>query len=337
MRIGIVGVSNHAARLRKLVSGFSDVDSVYAFHPVASRIRDLESKGLEPKVQFGSDLTSLLTVDRLIIASPPDTHKNYLELALKNRVMTLCEKPPVVSIQDLDWLMRLPEEDRGLLQFNFNHRSSAFVRSVREAQDSGRYGKLISLDFWSCHGLSFESGFAESWRAGGGHLFGKGDIVSNLAIHYLDSAMELCGKLQRLSLRPQSFGPIDGVTDTVQLRPDFESGILVNVICSYASPLRLEFKALFQDALVEFRSNNLRVFSPRRSFDASGRFCEPKEQSVRHWPTSRDYFNESLELALRDFIFGKKDGERHLAAFEASLTVTRALLESTAGLKSGIV
>ena len=86
MKISIIGYKNHASRLESLLKGIGMRPHMWNHHT--------------------DNFTDLIGSTAIIIASPNDTHVEYIKKILEvcPESYIFCEKPPAVNLGELDYL-----------------------------------------------------------------------------------------------------------------------------------------------------------------------------------------------------------------------------------------
>lgn len=114
IRLGIIGTGRIAARMVpevKYVSGIN-IDAVYNPHVENARkfVEQFEVN------KYTDDLEEFYAeVDAVYIASPHQTHYEYIKSAITHRKHVLCEKPMVLKKEQAEELFRLAEENKVVL------------------------------------------------------------------------------------------------------------------------------------------------------------------------------------------------------------------------------
>lgn len=114
IRLGIIGTGRIASRMIpevKYVSGIN-TDAVYNPHIESAR-RFAEKFELN---KYMDDLEEFYAeIDAVYIASPHQTHYDYIKSAVMHRKHVLCEKPMVLQRKQAEEVFRLAEENRVVL------------------------------------------------------------------------------------------------------------------------------------------------------------------------------------------------------------------------------
>ncbi len=112
-------------------------------HPPALAAAQSEL-GLDPAVCFASQDEALARVacDVVIIATPPDDHRDACERALARRCAVLVEKPFTLTLCDATSLVTMAEMAGVPLLVAQNYRYMRAFRTARQFLASGRLGRL---------------------------------------------------------------------------------------------------------------------------------------------------------------------------------------------------
>lgn len=312
--VGIVGDRHHAARLKDVLerSGLADVAAIY--HP------DRVPEGGRGTREF----KDLLAQDAVVVASPNRTHFAYLErLGGTYDGYVFCEKPPVATRDELDRLQIDPERTF----FNFNYRFSRLRDAIEAGIEDGSLGTPLHFHAAMAQGLAFKDSYPASWRADGANHLNA--ILDTKAIHYVDLACELFGKLERCDYATGIAAGTGTAFDTCTVNLVFESNVTATLFASYAAPLVTEVQVIGTNGVIEYSGNRLRGLGPRDTFDARGYFAPPPERILKDYGADGDgMYEESLDRSMRYFLEHCRDRApfpAHLA--DASLRANRLLFD----------
>ncbi|MBQ7680229.1 MAG: Gfo/Idh/MocA family oxidoreductase [Butyrivibrio sp.] len=112
MKLGIIGTGRIAARFVPEAAQVAGIrlTGVYNPHP-GSAERFVQAHGGSQTMTPLTDLSSLFDLcDAVYIASPHETHYDYIMAALAHDKHVLCEKPMVLSAQEVEQCFRLARE-----------------------------------------------------------------------------------------------------------------------------------------------------------------------------------------------------------------------------------
>jgi len=314
--LGIIGYRNHAARLMSLVEKRDDCKIKYIYHPTKA-ISDYRST---------NNISDLYSCDGVIIASPNNTHFNYIATLLENSdCAILCEKPPVTSLIELKKLEKLSIADKHRLFFNFNYRFSNISENLQKNLNSKEIGKPIHVSIFSTHGLAFKKGYSNSWRADGKKNLHS--VLETVTIHYLDLLVFCLGKINKSYYFPTLVSENGTAYDTSTVILLYKNGTTISIVNSYAAPHINDISIIGTNGFFTIRNDQLMIRSPRETFDKRGFFKFPPIFHKSKFSIQNDYTN-SLTKAFNYFliqVLEQKDMD--INQFEASLLTNRLVID----------
>ena len=95
MKVAVVGAGSMGGKHAELLSGMESVDGLYVVDADASRSADVAGRTGGQAVTFEE---AVAAADALIIATPPEFHRQAVETALDAGRHVLCEKPLTESL-----------------------------------------------------------------------------------------------------------------------------------------------------------------------------------------------------------------------------------------------
>jgi predicted dehydrogenase len=315
-KLGIIGYRNQASRLISLCTEIQNCKIDHIYHPTKS-IADN---------RLTNNFSDLLECDAVIIATPNHTHFYYIKKLLENfNGYIFCEKPPVTSLSDIEFLTKLPITTKEKFFFNFNYRFSKLGDIIKNNLFISQIGQIISVQITLAHGLAFKKEYLASWRADG--TINQHNILDNLTIHYLDLANFCFGEPSHLSYYP-SFMSKNGTSyDTCNLLIQFGDGKTTSVLNSYASPFIHEVLIIGINGIITIRDNQLKIYSPRDTFNENGSFTTPPIVLSNEFNLENVYA-DSLKNSLDYFISNVLNKQPiNLDHFKTSLATNRLILE----------
>lgn len=308
IKVGIIGYKNHARILIELIDSNASCKLEYIYHPT----KDLNFSNST------NNIADLYSCDVVIIASPNDTHYEYINLLLSNsKCYIFCEKIPVTKLEDVEKLEKLSDEDKGRLYFNYNFRYSYF----NETLQNPNLGKFQHINIIATHGLAFKSEFKNSWRAKNPHA-----ITETVSIHFIDLLTHNLGKIKSFLYYHYPY------SNTSLITAVFENGITCSIFASYASPLHNEMTIIGTDGILKMTDDRIIVRSPRDTFDDNGFFKEPPITKNTRINLQED-LAWSLEESLDIFMTHVRVKQPLNYFFDESLYSNRILLEMEKTIK----
>ena len=211
-----------------------------------ARLREVQAMfGIERTYTDATEMFSKERLDFVDIATTAPSHRPLVELAAKNRVPAICQKPFAPAIDDARAMVRVCAEAGIPLMVHENFRWQSPLIAVKRAIESG----AIGAPYWGR--ISFRSGY--DVYAGQPYLAeGERFIVEDLGVHVLDTARFLFGDVSSLSARLQRVNPKVKGEDVATMLLAHENGVTSVVDCSYSSKLEEE---LFPQTIVDIEGS----------------------------------------------------------------------------------
>lgn len=147
------------------------------FYAAAGRTHDkavafAEKYGVEKVYDQIDELFEDPKTDVIYIATPHNTHADYIRKAVEHGKHVLAEKAITLNSRELDEVMRLAEEKNVIVAEAMTIYHMPLYRKLREMLDSGRLGRvnLITVNFGSFKEYDMENRFFNKKLAGGALL-----------------------------------------------------------------------------------------------------------------------------------------------------------------------
>lgn len=232
VRVAVVGLGAQGRFYAELVAaGRAPSLSLAALcgpNPASTSSEKHQQFADELGVQLFTDLRQLLDsrqVDAIVITTPHYEHPRIGIEALRAGIHVLVEKPVGVYTKQVEDLLQVADQHPELtLAVMFNQRTNPLYAELKQAIDSGSYGRLRHSTWQITHWWRPDAYFTASpWRASWGGE--GGGVLINQAQHQLDLWQWLCGTVERCFARVQ-FGfrrdiPVD---DEVHALVQFSGG-----------------------------------------------------------------------------------------------------------------
>jgi len=181
-------------------------------------------------------ITELLAgeqLDVVILCTPPDLHCEQTLAAFAAGVHVICEKPPALSLAELDKMQAAADAAGLALAIVFQQRTGSAAAHVKHLLDSGSLGRPLlaqSQTLW----LRLDDYYAADWRGtwdgeGGGTTLGHGIHQMDLLAHLLGDWAEVDARLWRLA---RDIEMEDVSTATIR----FANGVVATAVSSVLSP-----------------------------------------------------------------------------------------------------
>ena len=157
------------------------VKGAYDINP--EKNADIEEYGLH----IYPDAESLLAdpeIDLILIATPNNFHKDYAIRAMRAGKHVLCEKPCMLSLEDLDEVLAVAKETGKLFTVHQNRRWDRDYLLIKRVLEEGTIGKPFFIE----SRVNGARGVPGDWRcakeAGGGMMYDWG-------VHLIDQILQL--------------------------------------------------------------------------------------------------------------------------------------------------
>ncbi|MFA9477269.1 Gfo/Idh/MocA family protein [Phycisphaerales bacterium AB-hyl4] len=213
--------------------------------------------GEEFGVPGTADLQEILSradVDAVTVATPSGAHLDVIEPAAAAGKHVLCEKPLEVTTDRVRKVIEVCRKHDVLLAGVFQSRLSRNAHRIREAMQSGRFGRLVLASMqlrWYRDQAYYDS---SDWR-GTWSLDGGGALM-NQGIHFVDLLCYLVGDPDEVQAyaATRAHASIE-VEDTIAATLHFPGGglgtIEASTACAPGFPRRLEISGEHGTALLE--------------------------------------------------------------------------------------
>jgi predicted dehydrogenase len=198
------------------------------------------------------DLDALLaaeSVDLVHLCTPPGLHAAQARAALARGATVLCEKPPVLSLAELDAVESAARADGGSFATVFQHRFGSGARTLRGLVGDPRFGRSTVA---VCHTLWFrpDSYFAVPWR-GGFDVEGGGPTMGH-GIHQFDLLLSILGEWTSVVAVAARQAKPTATEDLSCAIVTFADGAIATVVNSVVSPRETSYLRFdFEHATVE--------------------------------------------------------------------------------------
>lgn len=269
------------------------------------------------------DLDAVLAdpkVDAVIIATPTDTHVDYIEKAAKAGKPIYCEKPLDQSLERVERAMAALERHPVPFMLGFNRRFDPDNAALRKAVKNGEIGRLNMLMSWSREPAPPP---IEYVRVSGGYFV-------DATIHDIDLLCWIAGErpVEVLAVGSCMFDPqigAEGDFDMTMTTLKMPSGALVHInnarACAYGFDQRIE--ALGDTGMVQtlnHRDDNLVRWDSRRTV---------AREPLKHFFLER--YDQSFYNALDEFHAAITEGRAPSATEQdgrAALAIALACAQS---------
>ena len=250
-RIAIVGTGGIANSHARAITSLPDRAELVAGVDVdLDRAKEFATKWDVPTVY--PSLTELLAaggVDLIHLCTPPNSHVPLAAECLAANVDVLMEKPPTLSLDELDSLLEAERASSAQVACIFQHRFGSGAVRLRQLVDDGVLGRpLVAL----CNTVWYrdDAYFAVPWRGtfeveGGGPTMGHG-------IHQYDLLLSILGPWQKVTALAARQARPTQTEDVSMAMVTFENGAVASIVNSLVSPRQTsQLRFDYENATVE--------------------------------------------------------------------------------------
>jgi predicted dehydrogenase len=172
-------------------------------------------------------------IDIVHLCSPPGLHIVQGETALAAGVSVLSEKPPALSLAELDRIRRAEEASSGWFATVSQHRFGGRANWLRERTRDGALGETMTAvcnTLWYRPDEYFDVPWRGTWESeGGGPTMGHG-------IHQIDTMLSIVGPWREVTaVAARRARPVE-TEDFSAALVTLESGAVVSIVNSLLSP-----------------------------------------------------------------------------------------------------
>lgn len=148
-----------------------------------------------------TQLFEIRNIDSVIVCTPPDSHFEYIKMALEAKKHVLVEKPFTQNSEQSSVLLELAKNSETILRCGFNHRFHPALLELKEIITRGDLGTIKFSR--SLYGIGLRDEYREEWRANpkvaaGGQFMEQGS-------HLVDLMQFLLGNINSIFLKPMNF------------------------------------------------------------------------------------------------------------------------------------
>jgi len=215
------------------------------------------------------DLCADPDLDVILVAMPSYMHADATVLALENGKNVLCEKPMALSVKDCQRMIDARNASGKKLMIAHVLRFWASYIQAREIITSGKYGKVISANFYRYGKRPGSSWYVQEQFSGG--------VPMDLHVHDVDAALFFWGKPDEISSGGRY---VDSLPTFVHSRWDYKQGptVLLESYWDSSTPFQAGFKIIFEKAALIWDmvgANELRLYVDKdKHITHGGRFVE---------------------------------------------------------------
>jgi len=273
MRFGFIGCGLVAQFHGQAVNASEKAELV----AVADVVPELAQKfAAQYRCEAAESIEALLARDDIEIVNVLVPNMYHGETAIRVAQAgkhVLVEKPPELTLEKVDAMMKACEEAGVFLGVVLQVRFRKAIEAIKAAIDAGRFGKLLQGDAYMKWYRGPDYYVPGTWRAS--QAAGAGVIVQH-AFHYFDLLQYLLGPVKSVWARTLNLAhPQADLEDTVYAILDFENGAKGLVEGSTAfypgTDIRIEING----------ENGTAIMQGERIIEWSFRDDQPEDEAIR--------------------------------------------------------
>ena len=132
------------------------------------------------------------SLDAIFVCLPNYLTRDAVVMGLESGKHVFAEKPPGISVAQVQEMIEAERKSGKKLKFGFNHRYHPAIMKAKELIDSGQFGDILWLR--GRYGKSVDENFGSNWRAQ--KKYAGGGILMDQGIHMVDLMLYFCGDFQ---------------------------------------------------------------------------------------------------------------------------------------------
>lgn len=234
-RTAIVGTGGIAAAHAHALQGLAHRAELVAVADTdSSRARTFAKRWNVPHVYGGvAELLAAQQLDLIHLCTPPQQHAPLALQCMRTGAVVLVEKPPTLSLAELDALAEAERDSAGHVATVFQHRFGSTAGRLRRMAAAGELGRPL-LATCATQWYRGDDYFGAPWRGtweseGGGPTMGHG-------IHQFDLLLSILGPWKEITgLAVRQARPTD-TEDVSMALVTFDNGAVATVVNSVVSP-----------------------------------------------------------------------------------------------------
>ena len=162
-------------------------------------------------------------VEVIDIITPNHLHTEFVLKAAKAKKHVLCEKPPAMSLEETDRMIRVCREAGVKFGIFVQCRMRGPMRFIKAALDQGRFGKILRVDAVMKWFRPADYYKMDAWRSN--RKCGAGVTIQH-AFHYIDLLQYLMGPAEAVLAEMRNLAhPEIKIEDTLDARITFANGV----------------------------------------------------------------------------------------------------------------
>jgi phthalate 4,5-cis-dihydrodiol dehydrogenase len=162
-------------------------------------------------------------VDVVYVATPPELHREHVEIAARNGKHIVVEKPMALNLEDCEAMIAAAESNGVKLLAGHTHSFDAPIRKMREIVKSGEIGELSMINTWNINEFNPRPWPTEELKSTFGPILNQGP-------HQVDIVRQIAGGMVK-SVRASTIADgLRGVEGGYTCFLEFENGVPATLV-----------------------------------------------------------------------------------------------------------
>lgn len=190
MNVLIIGFGAAGKYYYELLKNFNFVKNIY----ISDNIELPKFKKIK-KFKFNKENLKNHNIEYAVVATPSNLHFKYSKVIIENSINLIIEKPFALKISHAKKLISLSKNKNIKCWVSFQNRFNKAIQGLREIVKSKKLGKIFLADcslIWKRD----KAYYSTSWR---GKYGSDGGVLTNQAIHLLDSLVYIFGNVKKVN------------------------------------------------------------------------------------------------------------------------------------------
>ena len=224
-RAAFIGVGNYASRvlIPAFKAGGAHLDTVVSSGGLSS-VHHGKKLGFDKAATDVDGVFKSNDIDTIVIATPHNSHADYVRRALESGKHVFVEKPLAITLAELDDVQKAHEiaKTKPLVMVGFNRRFAPMVQKMKSLVDKTGRAKAINITVNA--GAIPAEHWTQQMGVGGGRIIGEG-------CHFIDLARHLAGA-PIVAQYIQTMGPMSGeevTSDKAVISLSFADGSIATI------------------------------------------------------------------------------------------------------------
>nr|ART40137.1 K174 [uncultured bacterium] len=225
LRLGFIGLGQAVARM------FQQYPHV---RKLPYRVAAAAEPRAEARAQFKRDfngeafetaeeLCASPNVDVVYIATPPELHREQVEMAARNKKHVVVEKPMAPTLEECAAMIQTCDRHGVKLLAGHTHSFDAPIRRMRDIVTSGEIGKLVMINSWNYNEFNPRPWPTAELKASYGPILNQGP-------HHVDIARQIAGGMVRSVRAQKIWDGLRGVEGGYLCFLEFEDGVPASLV-----------------------------------------------------------------------------------------------------------